>query len=90
MKHTPESKQALLTRLRRIEGQVRGIAGMVEDEIYCIDIITQTSAVKQAISSIEDILMEEHLGHCVKKQMTNGDHEKSIKEILQVYKLKRK
>ena len=57
--------QAHLKRLRRIEGQVRGIQRMVEDEKYCIDILTQVSAVTKALHAVSLGLVEEHLGHCV-------------------------
>lgn len=84
------NKQKLITRLKKIEGQVRGIQKMIENEKYCIDIITQTSAIKQGLSSIEDILLESHLGHCVVGQIKKGQTEKATKEILKVYQLKRK
>ncbi len=57
--------QAHLKRLRRIEGQVRGIQRMVEEEKYCIDILTQVSAMTKALQSVSLGLLEEHLGHCV-------------------------
>lgn len=84
------NKQKLVRRLKIIEGQVRGLQNMLEDDIYCIDIITQTSAVKQALSNIEDVLMEGHLGHCLVNQIKKGQTEKATKEILKVYQLKRK
>lgn len=73
-----------------MEGQIRGLQSMVEKGTYCVDVITQTSAVKQGLSGIEDILMEGHLGHCVVDQIKNGQTEKATKEILKVYQLKRK
>jgi DNA-binding FrmR family transcriptional regulator len=85
-----KNNTALVRRLKLIEGQVRGLQRMVEDGTYCIDIITQTSAVKQALSNVEDILLEGHLSHCVIKQIEEGKPEKAKAEILQVYKLKRK
>ncbi len=63
---------------------------MIEADEYCIDVITQTSAVKQALSNVEDILLENHLDCCVSKQMTTGEATKAKEEILKVYKLKRK
>ena len=63
---------------------------MVEKGTYCVDVITQTSAVKQGLSNIEDLLMEGHLSHCVVDQIRKGDTTKATKEILKVYKLKRK
>lgn len=63
---------------------------MVEKDTYCVDVITQTSAIKQGLSNIEDIILEKHLSHCVVKQIRKGETEKATKEILKVYKLKRK
>lgn len=77
-------------RLKIIEGQVRGLQDMLESGKYCIDIITQTSAVKQALSGVEDVLMENHLGTCLIDQIKKGQTEKVTKEILKVYGLKRK
>ena len=63
---------------------------MVEGDKYCIDIITQTSAVKQGLSNIEDELMASHLGTCLVNQIQKGRTGEATKEILKVYKLKRK
>lgn len=63
---------------------------MLDKDKYCVDIITQTSAVKQGLSNLEDILLEGHLGHCVVNQIKSGQTEKATKEILKVYALKRK
>ncbi len=82
--------QKLIKRLKIIEGQVRGLQNMLEEGIYCIDIITQTSAIKQALSGVEDKLMEGHLGHCLVNQIKKGQTDKATKEILKVYQLKRK
>lgn len=83
-------KEKIIRRLKILEGQVRGLQNMVEKDIYCIDIITQTSAVKQGLSNLEDILMEGHLGHCVVNQIKAGQTDKATQEILKVYQLKRK
>lgn len=84
------NKVKLQRRLKILEGQVRGIQNMVEKDAYCIDIITQTSAIKQGISNIEDALMEGHLGHCLVNQIKSGQTKKAVGEILKVYQLKRK
>ena len=84
------NKQKLIRRLKIIEGQVRGLQKMIDKDTYCIDIITQTSAIKQGLSNAEDMLMEGHLGHCVVKQIKKGQISKATTEILKVYKLKRK
>ena len=83
-------KMALLKRLKIIEGQIRGLHKMVEEGKYCIDVITQTSAVRSALSSLEDALLEEHLSTCVIHQIHSGKEKKAIEEILDVYRLKRK
>lgn len=85
-----KDKQKLIRRLKIIEGQVRGLQDMVESGVYCIDIITQTSAVKQALSGVEDALMEGHLGTCLVHQIQKGQTKKATEEILKVYGLKRK
>lgn len=85
-----KNKQRLIRRLQIIEGQVRGLQQMVAKNTYCIDIITQTSAVKQGLSNVEDLLLENHLGSCILRQVQSGQTEKAKKEILKVYKLKRK
>jgi len=69
---------------------VRGLQKMIDKDIYCIDVITQTSAIKQGLSNIEDILLEGHLGHCLVNQIKAGQTSKATKEILKVYQLKRK
>ncbi len=59
------SKEDYLKRLRRIEGQVRGISRMVEEDTYCIDVLTQVSAVTSALQAVSLGLLEDHIGHCV-------------------------
>ena len=83
-------KQKLVRRLKIIEGQVRGLQEMINKDTYCIDVITQTSAVKQALSGIEDALMESHLGTCLVHQIQNGKTSTAKEEMLKVYRLKRK
>jgi CsoR family transcriptional regulator, copper-sensing transcriptional repressor len=85
---TPKSR--ILRRLGIIEGQVRGLQEMIEKGIYCIDVITQTSAAKNALSSVEDALMENHLNSCVIPKIKEGKGTKATKEILEVYRLKSK
>ena len=65
-------KDALLKRLARIEGQVRGVSRMVEEERYCIDVLTQISAVNSALRSVALNLLDEHLGHCVSRAVAEG------------------
>lgn len=84
------NKSKIIRRLKLIEGQLRGLQKMIANDTYCIDVITQTSAVKQGLSNVEDLLMENHLGGCVLHQITQGQTKKAKEEILKVYKLKRK
>lgn len=83
-------KQKLARRLKIIEGQIRGLSAMIGKDTYCIDVITQTSAVKRALSQVEDMLLESHLNSCVHRQMTSGQTGKAVAEVLKVYKIKRK
>jgi DNA-binding FrmR family transcriptional regulator len=66
-------------RLRRIEGQVRGIARMIEEDQYCIDVLTQISAVSSALRSLALNLLDEHLGHCVSRAVAAGGDEADVK-----------
>lgn len=84
---TPKSR--IIRRLKIIEGQVRGLQEMIEQGVYCIDVITQTSAVRRALSSIEDVIMENHLSSCLIPQIKGGKGTKATKEILEVYRLKK-
>ncbi|BBZ11138.1 copper-sensing transcriptional repressor RicR [Mycobacterium branderi] len=66
-------------RLRRIEGQVRGIAKMIDEDKYCIDVLTQISAVNSALRSVALNLLNEHLGHCVSRAVADGGDEADVK-----------
>jgi len=68
--HKPVSS---LAALKRVEGQVRGIAKMVEDDRYCMDIVTQIAAARAALSRVEADLLRSHIGHCVQRAMKSGD-----------------
>jgi CsoR family transcriptional regulator, copper-sensing transcriptional repressor len=70
-----DTKDDLLKRLRRIEGQVRGLQRMVEEEAYCIDVLTQVSAATKALQSVAVALLEEHLRHCVTDAAAQGGDE---------------
>lgn len=83
-------KKSALRRLKIIEGQVRGLHKMVVQEKYCLDIISQTLAVKQALSSVEDLLFKNHLLTHVSHQFKNGQHTRAAGEILAVFKLAKK
>jgi DNA-binding FrmR family transcriptional regulator len=68
-------KDALVKRLRRIEGQVRGIERMVEDDRYCVDILTQIAAVETALEAVASKVLEDHVTHCVAGALASGDEE---------------
>jgi len=68
-----ENQPKLINRLSRIEGQVRGIARMVEEDRYCIDVLTQLQAVRAALSRVETEMLKDHLGHCIEAAITGGD-----------------
>ena len=84
---TPDHKAATLKRLNRIEGQVRGLARMVEDERYCIDIVTQISAIRAALRRAEEEILRDHVAHCVEHAISSGnkgDQRKKIAELMDV------
>jgi DNA-binding FrmR family transcriptional regulator len=70
-----QEKDAYLKRLRRIEGQVRGLQRMVDEDVYCIDVLTQVSAVTRALQAVALGLLEDHLGHCVTQAVEQGGPE---------------
>lgn len=67
------NKEKTIDRLSRLEGQVRGIAKMVEDDRYCMDILTQTSAIRSAILGVEKLILENHAAHCVETAIQSGN-----------------
>jgi DNA-binding FrmR family transcriptional regulator len=70
---TQDKKPKLLNRLSRIEGQVRGVARMVEDDRYCIDVLTQLQALRAALARVETELLKDHLDHCIEGAIISGD-----------------
>ena len=74
-----ESKQAVQRRLRRIEGQVRGLQRMVDQDVYCIDVLTQISAATRALQSVALELLGDHLTHCVQDALASGGPDASAK-----------
>ena len=82
-----EIKNKVLRRLSIIEGQLRGVKRMVEEERYCVDVIMQTEAVKNALAGVEDLMLENHLSTHVVAQIKKGQEAKAVKEILKVYNL---
>jgi CsoR family transcriptional regulator, copper-sensing transcriptional repressor len=89
--HHPEHiKKDLMNRLNRIEGQIRGIKGMVEKDVYCDDIITQLSASQSALNSVAKVLLQWHLKGCVVDRLTEGDEEVLDELIVTIQKLMKK
>jgi DNA-binding FrmR family transcriptional regulator len=81
------TKQACAARLKRIEGQVRGIARMVDEDRYCIDILTQLRAARAALRRVEDEVLNDHVGHCVEGAIASGDPDdqrRKVQELLTV------
>jgi CsoR family transcriptional regulator, copper-sensing transcriptional repressor len=82
----PQDKPALVKRLHRIEGQVRGIERMIEDERYCIDVLTQIAAVNTALESLAFRILDDHVRHCVAHALASGNEaeaELKAEELLQ-------
>ena len=82
-----EAKAQVSKRLKRIEGQVRGLARMVEEDRYCIDIVTQISAVRAALRRVEEEVLRDHVAHCVEGAIASGnraDQRQKIAELMDV------
>jgi DNA-binding FrmR family transcriptional regulator len=84
---TPETRKNARSRLARIEGQVRGLVRMIDDDRYCIDVITQTQAVRAALARVERLVLQDHVEHCVADAVASGDkaeRERKIEELITV------
>jgi DNA-binding FrmR family transcriptional regulator len=79
-------REALLKRLNRIAGQVRGVAGMVEEERYCVDVLTQIAAIRSALDAVAMQLLEDHAHGCVREAMRAGRGEQAVDEFMTVVK----
>jgi len=82
-----ENKPQLLNRLSRIEGQIRGVARMVDEDRYCIDILTQVQAVRAALAKVETELLKDHLGHCIEGAIVSGDREEQRRKAAELIQL---
>lgn len=83
----PDAKSSVLKRLQRIEGQVRGLARMVEADRYCIDVVTQIAAVRAALRRAEEEILRDHVGHCVEGAIASGnksEQRRKIAELMEV------
>ncbi|THD56117.1 metal-sensitive transcriptional regulator [Phenylobacterium sp.] len=82
-----QDRPKLLNRLSRIEGQVRGIARMVDEDRYCIDVLTQVQAVRAALSRVETELLRGHLGHCIEGAIVSGDKDEQRRKAAELIEL---
>jgi len=83
-----QAKAASLKRLKRIEGQVRGLARMVDEDRYCIDVVTQIGAVRAALRKVEEEVLRDHVGHCVEGAIASGnksEQRRKIAELMDVF-----
>ncbi|WP_455661463.1 metal-sensitive transcriptional regulator [Pradoshia sp.] len=88
--HSEETKRNLVHRLNRVEGQIRGIKGMIEKDIYCDDIITQIAATQSALNSVGKLLLEGHMKSCVLERIQEGDTEVLDEVLITIQKLMKK
>jgi DNA-binding FrmR family transcriptional regulator len=88
--HSEKTKQNLVARLNRIEGQVRGIKGLIEKDTYCDDVITQIAATQAALNSVAKLLLEGHMKTCVLERIQEGDTEVLDEVLITIQKLMKK
>lgn len=81
---TPDTKKSLRTRLARVEGQVRGITQMVEQDRYCLDVIGQVRAARAALAKVEQLVLSDHLGSCVEAAIVSGDPEQQREKVAEL------
>jgi DNA-binding FrmR family transcriptional regulator len=79
--HSDKTKSNLITRLNRIEGQIRGVKGLIDKDTYCDDVLNQIAAIQSALNSVGKLLLEHHLTSCVMERIQEGDNE-VIKELM--------
>jgi CsoR family transcriptional regulator, copper-sensing transcriptional repressor len=82
-----QNKDKLLNRLNRIEGQVRGVARMVEEDRYCIDVLTQLQAVRAALARVETEMLKDHLGHCIEGAIVSGNKDEQRRKASELIQL---
>lgn len=88
--HSDKVKSNLVTRLNRIEGQIRGVKGLIEKDTYCDDVITQISAIQSALNSVSKVLLEGHFKSCVLERIQEGDLEVVDEVLVTIQKLMKK
>lgn len=82
-----DTKASCLKRLNRIEGQVRGLIGMIGDDRYCIDVITQVEAVRAALKRVEEEVLKDHVSHCVEHAIAGGDPNEQRAKITELMRV---
>ena len=82
-----ENRDAALKRLVRLEGQVRGVARMVEEDRYCVDVLTQIAAVRAALKGVETLVIEDHAAHCIEDAVASGDAADQRTKFLELIRL---
>jgi DNA-binding FrmR family transcriptional regulator len=89
MAYRPQStKERIAHRLKIAQGHLKKVAAMVEQDVYCIDIIHQSQAVQKALKEVDAVILENHLHCCVTKALQNNQHETAIQELLEIFKKK--
>lgn len=88
--HSEKTKKALVNRLSRVEGQIRGVKGLIEKDTYCDDVITQISAIQSALNSFSKVLLETHLKSCVTERIQEGDLEVVDELLVTIQRLMKK
>ncbi|HEY2891292.1 MAG TPA: metal-sensitive transcriptional regulator [Dongiaceae bacterium] len=78
------TKAACLKRLSRIEGQIRGLTGMVKDDRYCIDVVTQIAAARAALKRVEELVLKDHVAHCVEHAIASGDRSEQRRKVAEL------
>ncbi len=89
-KNKNKSKNSVNHRLKIISGQINGLAKMIEEDKYCVDIITQSTAIQRALQQLDKIILEEHINHCVVDQMQTGESDKAVEELVKIFSISRK
>ncbi|MDR0269076.1 metal-sensitive transcriptional regulator [Paenibacillus sp.] len=85
--HSQQTKNNLITRLNRIEGQIRGIKGLIEKDTYCDDVLNQIAAIQAALNGVGKLLLENHMRSCVVERIESGDHDVIDELLVTVKKL---
>ncbi|MBM7663159.1 DNA-binding FrmR family transcriptional regulator [Bacillus mesophilus] len=88
--HSEQTKRNLVSRLNRIEGQIRGVKGLIEKDTYCDDVITQISAIQSALNGVGKMLLEGHLKSCVVERIQEGDQEVIDEFLVTIQRLMKK